>query len=133
MSGSDGSPFQPVNAAADTIGAVGTITSPGAGGVIATVTSPSAGIYQVAVQALVAGTYLPADIPNVRLTRSITGTVVVPLLTAAGMDATMSQSPAGILIPRVTLLNAQSLRVVTIAAGTAGSVYFASIMITQIG
>lgn len=142
MSGSDGSPYQisQVNGGAPladvlsvaTVG--GGVAAPGGSVNLCTTPTLPAGIYAIRAQLLVAGTPAAADVNNFRLVKSTGGTLISGLIAATGGAVGAGlEVPSFMDIMRFTADGTWALRLQTVTAATAGTLYFASLMAAQVG
>lgn len=105
------------------------VTSPGAAAVIASVPSAKlgAGTYEILVRANLSGTApAAADRDNLAVYHGPTLITNVLLAPAANVPTMMR-------LPCVTILAGEVINVVTIGAGTAGTVYSAEVVATRLG
>lgn len=91
-------------------------TSPGAGTVLATAVVPSAGVYNANWQVVLGGTLATADRNNVAL--QVNGVTVATSNNGINVGTVYTQTPQQITVPA-----GAAVTLVTIAAGTAASIY----------
>jgi len=97
-------------------------TSPGASAVIATASTTSAGTWLADVTTNVGGTVLAADEANLNL---VNGGQIIRLANGTGSASTRFSA-------QFVLANAAPIQVNTVGAGTAGSIYSATIVLTRV-
>lgn len=103
----------------------GTATTPAAATLIASLTGLPAGVYAVTVYARYSGTPGAADVDNIAAFSGPTLVAVIPIDGAVG-------GPGAFTIPRVTLPATAAFNAVAIGAATAGAIYHATIVATQL-
>ena len=118
-----GEPVTQGYAISDTATIHGTVTAPAAAALIASLTGLPAGVYALTVYGRYSGTPGVGDVDNIALYSGPTQVAVIPIDGAVG-------GPGPFTLPRVTLGGGNAFNVVAIGAGTAGSVYHATIAAT---
>lgn len=104
------------------------ITSPSAGATIASTASLAAGTWEVEVHSFITGTTATSDSTNMRLTLGATPItrILNPVVGTSGANG------LGRTKVRVQVASASSISVITVSAGTTGSIYSANIVATRI-
>ncbi len=104
----------------------GTATAPALGGAVVTITAPGAGKYQIAVRTGFGATVAAGDSNNMEL--RVGGTVISRVIT----PAVANSAPAEAVFPRVDVPAATNVSVNATAAGTAGAIYNANLIIQPV-
>lgn len=97
-------------------------TSPGASAVIATASTTSAGTWQADITVNVGGTVAVGDEANLNL---VNGAQIIRLANGTGSASTKFSA-------QFILANAAAIQVNTVSAGTVGSVYSATVVLTRV-